>query len=215
MSPHGFFDRKAQVKSLGSRLLYLANQGIVEEGMALDEQLCEKDIAPADIDFLLLTHLDCDHANGLRPLANAKHILASRDEMEGASRGLVSKVRYQKIWWDGIGIEPFDWNGEQGPFGKSFDLFGDSSIVCLAIPGHSAGLFAVKISNPEGKFVLLYSDGGYSKQSWEAMITSGISENKAQQAVSLAWIREQCLLTNCIESLANHDPEVIPHTIVL
>lgn len=215
MSPRGSFDKGAQIQSLGSRILYRVNQGLVEKGQALDEQLSERGIVPSNIDYLLLTHLDCDHANGLKPLADAKRILVSRDELDGASRGLVSKVRYQKKWWDGTSIEPFEWNGEEGPFGKSFDLFGDGSIVCIAIPGHSAGLFAVKVTNPEGKFALLFSDGGYSKQSWEAMITSGISENKPQQTVSLAWIREQCLLDECVEGLANHDPEVIPHTIVL
>lgn len=215
MSPNGSFDRKAQIRSLGSRLLYLVNQGLVEHGLALDEQLHKMGIAPSDIDYLLLTHLDCDHVNGLMPLANAKHILVSRDEMEGTSRGIISKIRYQKKWWEGARIELFDWNEMQGPFGKSFDLFDDGSITLVAIPGHSPGLFAVKISNCEGKFVLLFSDGGYSRQSWDAMITSGIAEDKADQKVSLAWIKEQCLDPACIEALANHDPEVIPHIIEL
>ena len=39
MSPNGEFDKAAQIKSLGSRLLYLVNQGVVEKGEAVDEQL--------------------------------------------------------------------------------------------------------------------------------------------------------------------------------
>lgn len=213
MSPNGVFDRKAQIRSLGSRLLYLVNQGVVENGQALDEQLLERNISPVDIDYLLLTHLDCDHANGLLPLADAKRILVSRDEMKGTSQGMMSRVRYQRKWWEGVALEQFDWNGSYGPFGRSYDLFGDGSIILVGIPGHSAGLFAVKVSNPEGKFVLLFSDGGYSKQSWEALITSGISEDKSEQKASLAWIREQCLDPDCIEALANHDPEVVPHIV--
>ena len=47
------------------------------------------------------------------------------------------------------------------------------------------------------------------------MITSGIAADKEAQKNSLAWIREQSLDLNCVESLANHDPDVIPHEILL
>lgn len=85
----------------------------------------------------------------------------------------------------------------------------------IKIPGHADGLFAVKVANGEGKFALLFSDGGYARKSWEEMITSGIAADKQQQKTSLAWIREQSLSPLCIESLANHDPEVLPHVIEL
>lgn len=32
MSPNGTFDKKTQIKSLGSRMLYMTNQGWVEKG---------------------------------------------------------------------------------------------------------------------------------------------------------------------------------------
>lgn len=35
------------------------------------------------------------------------------------------------------------------------------------IPGHCKGLCALKITNRDGKYVLLFSDGGYAKKSWE------------------------------------------------
>ncbi len=35
------------------------------------------------------------------------------------------------------------------------------------------------------------------------------------QKQSLAWIREQSLDSNCVESLANHDPDIVPHVIEL
>lgn len=62
---------------------------------------------------------------------------------------------------------------------------------------------------------MLFSDGGYAKKSWEEQITSGIADNKEQQKKSLAWIREQSLNIDCIESLANHDPDITPHVICL
>ena len=85
----------------------------------------------------------------------------------------------------------------------------------INIPGHSKGLCALKITNPDGRFVLLYPDGGYASRSWEELIVSGIADDKAAQFRSLEWIRAQSMDANCIESIANHDPDVKPHTIEL
>ena len=213
MSPNGVLDKQAQVKSLGSRLLYVINQGVLPAGQAIDEQLAAIGIAPSDLACVLLTHLDCDHANGIAQVRGAQRILAARDEIDSVKKGPVAHVRYQSRWWDGSGIEFFDWDGAQGPHGKSFDLFGDGSIACVAIPGHADGLFAVKVTGEDGRFVLLFSDGGYSSRSWQEMVLSGIANNRAQQKASLAWIREQSLDPLCVESLANHDPDVKPHVI--
>ena len=65
MSPEGEFDKKTQIKSLGSLVLYEVNQGRIALGKCIDEQLAEIGISDSDIDAVLLTHLDCDHANGL------------------------------------------------------------------------------------------------------------------------------------------------------
>lgn len=213
MSPHGVFDKKAQIDSLGSRILYKMNQGRVAPGQAVDEQLAAMGISPSDLDCVLLTHLDCDHANGLTQVAEAKRILVSDDELFSITNGLEARIRYQSRWWDGTGIEGFGWNGDDGPFEKSYDLFGDGSITCIAIPGHSDGLFAVKAVGEDGRFVLLFSDGGYATRSWQEMVVSGIANDRAQQKRSLGWIREQSLDPLCVESLANHDPKVTPHMV--
>ena len=43
MSPTGIYDKRAQPRSLGSRLLYNVNQGVVPKGAAVDEQLARLD----------------------------------------------------------------------------------------------------------------------------------------------------------------------------
>lgn len=214
MSPDGTFNKKAQIKSLGSRILYGINQGVVEKGMAIDEQLCQMGFKTTDLDYVLLTHLDCDHANGLRAVAGAKKIFVSRSEMLFAQKkSITNLIRYQRRWWQGVNLDLFDWNSVDGPFQRSFDLFGDGSVVMTNIPGHSDGLCAVRIKNSEGKYVLLFSDGGYAAKSWQEMITSGVAADRRQQYLSLEWIRQQSMDQNCIESLANHDENVRPHII--
>lgn len=213
MSPKGIYDKKAQITSLGAFPLYLVNQGIVPEGKAVHEQLGEMGIETRDIDYVLLTHLDCDHVNGLKQVADAKNILVSKDELDFAEKHF--SIRYQKKWWENVDLTPFDWNGTEGIAGKSYDLFEDRSIELINIPGHSKGLFAVKIRNEKGKYVLIFSDGGYASKSWQKMITSGIADDKKMQKNSLEWIREESTNPDCLASLANHDPDVCPQIIEL
>ena len=216
MSPNGAFDRKAQIKSLGGYALYKTNQGVLPMGQAIDEQLAKLGVKPSDLDLVLLSHLDCDHANGLKLVKDAKRILAAKDEIDFAENGsLINKIRYNSDWWNGTKLEGFDWNGTEGPVQRSYDIFGDGSLVMVNIPGHCKGLCALKITNDEGKYVLLFADGGYAKKSWEKQITSGIADNKEEQKKSLAWIREQSLSPDCVESLANHDSDIQPHLIRL
>ena len=213
MSPEGVYDKSAQIKSLGSRVLYNVNQGQIPLGEAVDEQLEAMGIKPSDLDYVLLTHLDCDHANGLRAVKDAKHIIVAQEELDCARKN--GFIRYKKKWWEGVDLQTIEWNGTEGPARKSFDLFGDGSIKMINIPGHCDGLCAVKITREDGKYVLLFSDGGYATKSWKEMITSGVSLDKEMQRKSLQWIREQSMDANCIESLATHDTDIKPHVIEL
>ena len=216
MSPDGVFDKRAQIRSLGSFLLYQINQGRIAPGEAINEHLERMGIKPSELDYVLISHLDCYHANGLKQVADAKHILVSRAEMEGTTRNSFQiRIRFQHRWWEGVDLQTFDWNGTEGPVGRSYDVLGDGSLVMVNIPGHSEGLCALKIKNDEGKYVLLFADGGYATKSWRDMITSGITLDKKLQRQSLQWIREQSLSPDCVASLTTHDTDVEPHVIEL
>lgn len=210
MSPNGVFDKKAQIASLGSSILYHVNQGIVPKGKTASEQLAKMGIKPSDLDYVIISHLDCDHANGLRQFKDARHIMVARTEYRYAQKH--HWFRFKSQWWQGLNLDLYDWNDQKGPFKRSYDLFGDGSVELINIPGHTDGLVATKITNSEGKFFLYYADGGYGVKSWQEMITSGISTNKPAQKKSLAWIRQESLNPNCIKSLACHGIEQKPMT---
>lgn len=212
ISPNGTYDRDAQIHHM-SLPLYFVNQGEIASGAAIQEQLHMLGIEPENLDYVLLTHLDCDHASGVKQVKSAKQILVSKDEVACAKK---HKIRYAASMWEGVSLTEFAFdNTGIGPVGKSHDLFGDGSVKLINIPGHSDGQFAVQVMNEEGQYVLLYSDGGYSSKSWQQLICSGIAMDKEQQHRSLVWISQMSTNKNCLESIANHDSDVIPHTISL
>ena len=85
----------------------------------------------------------------------------------------------------------------------------------LSRPAVSHHMQILKDAGADGRFALLYSDGGYATRSWREMILPGIASDREQQRRSLAWIREQSLSPECVESIANHDPDIKPHVIGL
>lgn len=168
-------------------------------------------VSVEDLDYVVLSHLDCDHASGLSPFKGAKKILVSKLEMEAAMGFVNSHTRYTPRLWDGTAIETFNFSQTGlGPVGESFDLLGDGTVQLVHIPGHSKGLTATLISNNR-KQVLYFSDGGYATRSWKEMLLQGVCEDKAAARRSLKWIREISLLDTCLDSFTCHDPAVAPH----
>lgn len=201
--------RGDQRKYMG-RIHYQINKAILPDGQAINEKLQSMGIKIEDIDYVILSHLDIDHASGVKLVSKAKNILTSDIEWEGAKK---NKIRYLHHMWEGVPIKTFSFKpSEYGPKHQSFDLFGDDSLVFVHTTGHAHGLAATIVKN-NGKFVLLASDVGYAQKSWEQMILQGVLVNKEEAIDSLNWVKDMSKSPNCIEVLANHDAEVKPHTI--
>jgi len=186
---------------------------VLSKGDSVDRQMEKLGVKSSDLDYVVLSHMDFDHTSGLSLVKDARHIIASRAEIEAADR---PSFRYVPSTWKGIAIEPFDYGkGGIGPFGLSHDLFHDGSVLLVSTPGHSAGLCSMVVRNEEGDYVALVSDVGYAARSWREMILPGFTVDKQKAEASLEWAKRCSMDTHCREVLANHDPDVIPHVIEL
>lgn len=205
-------NRQHQLRNL--KFQYFVNKAVLPPGKAIHEQLAERGVKPEDLDIVLLSHLHCDHADGLRHVRNAKKILVSEQEWEAANH---NKIIYLSHEWTGVPIETFKFvESDLGPKRKSYDIFGDGTMEMIWAPGHSAGLSALKVTHPDsGKFVLLAADVGYSKESWLNHDLPGVVDNKEDLNQSLDWVKNISDNPQCIDVIANHDMEVKPHTINL
>ncbi len=201
--------RNNQVKYLG-RLHYMIGKAILPQGRAINEQLSQLGIKPKDLDYVILSHLDTDHVSGLKLLSESKNIMVSEEELRAANK---SKLRYIHHMWEDVDVKPFHMAvSEYGPQERSFNLFGDDSVIFVHVPGHSHGLVATVIQRND-KFVMLTSDCGYATKSWEQLILPSVMVNKKQLTYSLRWEREMSQKKNCIKAIANHDTDIEPHII--
>lgn len=185
---------------------------VINERDGIDSKLAALGLKDTDIDAVYFSHLDFDHTSGIRLVKNAKAFYASREEIADADK---SKFRYIDTWSGIAKIRPFDYQETGiGPVGRSFDVFGDGSVILVSIPGHSHGLFAVKISGAD-KYVVLANDGAYMRESFEQKIIPGFTVDNGLAVKSLEWL---CMCREdegCMEVLANHDPGVKEHVVEL
>ncbi|MFD0897502.1 N-acyl homoserine lactonase family protein [Loigolactobacillus binensis] len=203
--------RQSNWRELG--LQVQINTGYLPAGWAVDERLSKLGYRPEDIDYVLMSHLHCDHASGMPLIKQAKHILVSSKEWQIANK---LPLVYLPHEWKGVNVEIYDYTqSEFGPFHQSFDVFGDGSVLQVYTPGHASGMSSTLVRGADGKYVLLAADVGYANDSWEKMLTPGICTNRNYAIQSLGWVKEMAHNENCIEALANHDTKTDQHSITL
>lgn len=215
-----------QIKNL--RFQYAANKAKLPEGEAIHEQLEERGIKPRDLDLVMLSHLHCDHADGLRLIKEAPRIMVSEVELRAAEK---DRLRYLPHEWAGINLQTFQWNTTVGNNKRpAWDVYGDRSVLMVSVPGHAYGLNATLIygsnevkdvpandavGNDPRSYVLLTSDVGYGRPSFSQRLRPSVVVDAAAAERSLDWAIAAGNDPRCIERIANHDPEITPHEILL
>lgn len=179
----------------------------MEEGEAVCQQIQRLGIKQKDIDAILMTHLDCDHASGLRSLKNVKKIYTTEEETDPDN---LRNVRYHEAFWKGISFSIYPMKEDAAaPFGRSADLFGDGSVVVYYTPTHSAGSVMIKVTE-NNHFVLFAGDNGYNRNSWEKLLLPGPIFHKGNMRHVLEFISELSRNRECAGIYAAHDPEILP-----
>ncbi|MCC6099186.1 MAG: N-acyl homoserine lactonase family protein [Olsenella sp.] len=192
--------------------LWFASEPVLAPGEGIGPQLARLGLSPADLDAVVLTHLDCDHASGLADLTAARRVVASPQEIDRASRG---GARYRRTLWDGVSLEPARLSPDPStPFGQSCDLFGDGSLCLVLTPGHTEGSMCVVATNPsDGRFAVLAGDCGYNARSWDDLRLPGPLADAGQMRRSLEWVASMRRQPNCAGVFAAHDPAVPAGTV--
>ncbi|MEK7794843.1 MAG: NAD-dependent epimerase/dehydratase family protein [Candidatus Hydrogenedentota bacterium] len=130
---------------------------------------------PDDVKWVLMSHFDPDHYGGLkdfprsRVMCSAKAWENTRDKKGWAafrSRILPGNLP------DDLAGRLFLLPGPDGPvigdFESSLDIFGDSSIRVVELPGHAAGQLGAFVRRTDGTDVFLAADGCWNRATLEA-----------------------------------------------
>jgi N-acyl homoserine lactone hydrolase len=182
--------------------MWVASKPELPLGAAVDEQLASQGLKPSDLSYVIMTHMDIDHDSGLTLVKEAPQIMVSPEELKALHSG---QVRYVKKPYRGIPLTPISWDGSYGPYGKSWDVFHDGSVIAFLTPGHSEGSLCLRLADGEA-FALIVGDSGYNEDSWEKGYLPGPVYDKAATKKTLAWINAERKDPHCLGCFCAHDP---------
>lgn len=119
------------------------------QGQDVVSELAARGIAPGDIDIVVNSHLHPDHCGANAAFAGARFIAAAAEiawasEPEAESRG------YIRSDWD-FGTDIHAITGE-------YDIMGDGLLRTVPLPGHTPGLFGLRLELPQTGPVLIATD---------------------------------------------------------
>ncbi|GAB4432508.1 MAG: MBL fold metallo-hydrolase [Chloroflexi bacterium OHK40] len=138
--------------------------------LELVRQLAARGIAPNDIGRVIVSHFHADHVAGLRDFP-ATTIVATQAALESVRgrrglaalrRGYLPALQPPDLEARACPLPPF--TGAPLPhLGPTHDLFGDGSILLIALPGHACGQIGALVATTGGP-VLLAADGAWTSR---------------------------------------------------
>jgi glyoxylase-like metal-dependent hydrolase (beta-lactamase superfamily II) len=136
-------------------------------------------LGPDDIDVIVNSHLHPDHC-GCNQFFRKATILAHAKEIEAAKAPGAEAAGYVNVDWEHGPIEPV--HGEK-------DLFGDTCVVLVPLPGHTPGSIGALVSlDRDGQF-LLASDAVSLRRNLDADTPPRNTQNVDDQLKTFAEVR--------------------------
>ena len=142
----------------------------LEAGKDVPAQLRTKDLDAGEIEYVILTHLHMDHASAISEFPESTFVLSAQEWESATSKRLPLLAGYRPAHYDhAFDYCTIDFDSDfvtsYGPFGRTFDLFGDGSIRLAFTPGHTAGHQSVILRLPRRDFVI----GGDVSYTWRQL----------------------------------------------
>jgi len=172
---------------LGAELTGHPNQTkqgwVVEVRESLVSQLAELRIKPAQIDILALSHKHSDHIGQASYFPAAKLLIGKEDWDALVARSPDPRLEPGRLapWITG-GAPKELVTGDK-------DIFGDGSVVMLAMPGHTPGHHSLLVRLKQFGPVLLTGDLYYSAEQYEKQFIPK-NEDAAETAASFVRFRK-------------------------
>jgi glyoxylase-like metal-dependent hydrolase (beta-lactamase superfamily II) len=145
----------------------------------LGAQLGRLGVRLDDVERVLISHLHADHVAGLRDLPRAGftaleadvagHLDGSLSRWQALRRGVLPGLLppdFGARLTLADGRPPVALGPSWAPFEQGYDLFGDRSLIGIALPGHSPAQLGVLLRTTQDRLVLLAADSCWSARAW-------------------------------------------------
>jgi N-acyl homoserine lactone hydrolase len=163
---------------------------------------------PADVRYLLQSHLHLDHSGGLAAIdrfPNAE-VIATRTDYEYAH---APDWYADAVYIDDDFMKPgvrwalLDENAD------GYDVFGDGSVRCWQTPGHAPGHQSFEVKLPNSGAYMLTIDAAYTTDHWEERALPGFLASAVDTVRSVRKLHHLARRSDATV-VTGHDPEAWP-----
>lgn len=148
---------------LQPRLMQLTSSYTAERTVAT--QLAEAGVPLVEISRIVLTHAHWDHVSGIADLPGVSIMTSQAEAVYMQAGGPGAELAHS---FGFLPVTPF--NFRESPylgFDKSFDVFGDGSVVIVPAPGHTPGAIICFVHTQDGAHYALIGDLVWQKEGIE------------------------------------------------
>ncbi|MBC8097868.1 MAG: N-acyl homoserine lactonase family protein [Armatimonadetes bacterium] len=144
----------------------------------LGMQLQTLGFAPADVRWVILTHLHQDHEGGLHHFPNAEFIVARAEW--AAAQGIKGRMAgyLNQRWFKGFAPTPVDFTEPDPVFNGRHSVTRAGDVYLVPTPGHSAGHLSVIVED-NAQALFFAGDASYTQALLLADALDGVSPNAA------------------------------------
>lgn len=167
-----------------------------QPGEEVAARLPEFGFDPANIRYLINSHLHFDHTGGNAQIPNARLVVQKREWDAGHNDDQIHKQFYFPQDYE-LGHDVLAVDGE-------YDLFGDGRVVCLPTYGHTPGHQSLRLELEHGP-VVLTGDACYLRRTLEEMHLPSIVDDPDAMRHSLERLR--ALRDAGARIIYGHDPD--------
>lgn len=163
-------------------------------------------IDPADIRYVVQSHLHLDHTGAIGRFPNATHIVQRREYEYAYTPDWFAAGGYIRKDFDRPGLK---WEFLDGERNDLFDVYGDGILKTIFTPGHSPGHQSLLITLPNSGSLLLTIDAAYTLDHWEERALPGFLTSTVETVRSVQKLRYLAERTSAIV-VTGHDPDIWP-----
>ena len=165
----------------------------------IPEQLAELNLGAADVDFVAVSHYHDDHIGQAQDFPDAELLIGAGDA-EAITSGRMDATRAQ--------FAPFLGEGATGKVRRipgDHDVFGDSSVTIVGMPGHTPGHKALVVRLPESGPIMLTGDLYHFE---EQIANRGVPQFNTNRADTLASFHRFNQMADNLDAtiVIQHDP---------
>ncbi len=163
---------------------------------------------PADVVYVLQSHLHLDHTGALGAIDQFPNatVIACREEYDYA---------FNPDWFAAGGYIQKDFNKPGVPWTllegteDGYDVFDDGTIRCWQSPGHAPGHQSFAVTLPNSGTILLTVDAAYTTDHWEEKALPGFLASAVDAVRSVKKLRRLAERSNATV-VTGHDPDAWP-----